>query len=170
MLADKEKKSQMGLIAIKHFSRYSILFVSFLVMISISNCAANVVDTQYSDLPPPPVKPERFTSKQQLKDYLVKLHEYYAIIGRPRFGRSSSNAFYQKQNTLNSFLYPKTQMDARLDSEAIANEMPQEQQQIDNSAAELVPISMIVELLDPNNDGFVSKQELYNFLKTLQKL
>lgn len=43
----------------------------------------------YSDLPPPPPKPEKFTSKQQLKDYLIKLHEYYAIIGRPRFGRRS---------------------------------------------------------------------------------
>jgi hypothetical protein len=65
-----------------------LIAISCFVMISLySNNAVNC-DSQYSDLPPPPTKPDRFTSKQQLKEYLVKLHEYYAIIGRPRFGRS----------------------------------------------------------------------------------
>jgi hypothetical protein len=55
----------------------------------------------------PPARPERFHSREELKRYLqlvclnfyivlcnkiniffLKVHEYYAIIGRPRFGRS----------------------------------------------------------------------------------
>ncbi|CAF1166763.1 unnamed protein product [Rotaria sp. Silwood1] len=42
----------------------------------------------FSDVPPPPVRPERFNSREELKRYLQLVHEYYAIIGRPRFGRS----------------------------------------------------------------------------------
>jgi hypothetical protein len=34
----------------------------------------------------PPVKPERFENYKQLKEYLVKCYEYYAIHGRPKFG------------------------------------------------------------------------------------
>ena len=65
--------------------------ISFTLMILIIN-NVNAASAQYSDLPPPPEKPDKFTSKQQLKEYLVKLHEYYAIIGRPRFGRSEPKA------------------------------------------------------------------------------
>lgn len=31
-----------------------------------------------------PAKPEKFDNGEQLKDYLNKMHEYLAIIGRPR--------------------------------------------------------------------------------------
>jgi hypothetical protein len=57
----------------------------------------------------PPTRPARFHSREELKRYLqlvclylilninkikilFKVHEYYAIIGRPRFGRSSVKA------------------------------------------------------------------------------
>ncbi|CAF3611350.1 unnamed protein product [Rotaria sordida] len=42
----------------------------------------------FSDIPPPPIRPDRFHSREELKRYLQLVHEYYAIIGRPRFGRS----------------------------------------------------------------------------------
>jgi len=42
----------------------------------------------FSDVPPPPSRPDRFHSREELKRYLQLVHEYYAIIGRPRFGRS----------------------------------------------------------------------------------
>lgn len=63
----------------------------------------------------PPTRPERFQSREELKRYLqlvrigymyviiflidcFQVHEYYAIIGRPRFGRS----YLQKRNPSNS--------------------------------------------------------------------
>ena len=46
-------------------------------------------DSLNSDVATPPPRPERFSSKKELKDYVAKLHEYYAVMGRPRFGRSS---------------------------------------------------------------------------------
>jgi hypothetical protein len=70
-----------------------------IVVISTLNA---VVKCDVSDLPPPPVKPEKFTSRHQLKEYLIKLHEYYAIIGRPRFGRSQ-----QAQKSFISKTYDK---------------------------------------------------------------
>ena len=76
-----------------------MIFLSFaILLLSIDILSTKGVNAQYSDLPPPPQKPERFTSKQQLKDYLVKLHEYYAIIGRPRFGRRSSPSIPNDNN------------------------------------------------------------------------
>ena len=45
------------------------MFFACLALAAIgSHCGTEAND---SDLPPPPVKPDRFTSKQQLKDYLV---------------------------------------------------------------------------------------------------
>ncbi|XP_071100853.1 uncharacterized protein [Haliotis cracherodii] len=36
----------------------------------------------------PPDRPSEFRSPDQLRQYLKALNEYYAIVGRPRFGRS----------------------------------------------------------------------------------
>ncbi|CAF2772656.1 unnamed protein product [Rotaria sp. Silwood2] len=61
--------------------------LSWIILILIS---VQVVQTlsAFSDVPPPPLRPERFHSREELKRYLQLVHEYYAIIGRPRFGRS----------------------------------------------------------------------------------
>lgn len=120
---------------LKEFANISILFVSFLVIISLCK-SVHAVENQYSDLPPPPAKPERFTSKQQLKDYLVKLHEYYAIIGRPRFGRSS-----------------------HVSDSAESTE----------GKEHLVPVTLVIDVMDINGDGFLSKDELRNFVKVIEK-
>ncbi|CAF0973328.1 unnamed protein product [Brachionus calyciflorus] len=109
-----------------------------MINVVISLCKNVNAENQYSDLPPPPTKPERFTSKQQLKDYLVKLHEYYAIIGRPRFGRSS-----------NKFT----------DSSIESNEMKDH----------LIPITLAIDVMDFNGDGFLNKDELRNFIKVIEK-
>ncbi len=47
--------------------------------------------SKFLDMVPPPVKADQFTSKQQLKDYLVKLHQYYSYMARPRFGKRGNN-------------------------------------------------------------------------------
>lgn len=44
----------------------------------------NYVD--YS-LPSPPRRPDRFRCRQELRDYLKVLFNYYSILSRPRFGR-----------------------------------------------------------------------------------
>ena len=52
-------------------SNIKVVFLTCLALAVIgSHCGAEATD---SDLPPPPEKPGRFTSKQQLKDYLVSL-------------------------------------------------------------------------------------------------
>ncbi|XP_029647179.2 uncharacterized protein LOC115221105 [Octopus sinensis] len=38
----------------------------------------------------PPNRPSEFRSPEELRKYLKALNEYYAIVGRPRFGRSVS--------------------------------------------------------------------------------
>ncbi|XP_074653141.1 pro-neuropeptide Y-like isoform X4 [Tubulanus polymorphus] len=40
------------------------------------------------NLPGPPERPQVFTSPEALRDYLRQLNEYFAVVGRPRFGRS----------------------------------------------------------------------------------
>ena len=46
-----------------------IVFVACLALTVLNS--SGLVEAMDSDLPPPPTRPERFTSKQQLKDYLV---------------------------------------------------------------------------------------------------
>ncbi|XP_045208683.1 pro-neuropeptide Y-like isoform X2 [Mercenaria mercenaria] len=38
----------------------------------------------------PPSRPSEFRSPGQLRSYLKALNDYYAIVGRPRFGRSAN--------------------------------------------------------------------------------
>lgn len=121
-------------------SKCSVAFLSFLIVVSMCE-NVKAMENQYSDLPPPPAKPERFTSKQQLKDYLVKLHEYYAIIGRPRFGRS--------QNLFNENIHS-----SELGSDAKEN---------------LIPVTLAINVMDFNGDGFITKKELHNFIKLVEE-
>jgi hypothetical protein len=61
--------------------------VSWMVFIFLAIQMVQVI-SGFTDVPPPPTRPERFQSREELKRYLQLVHEYYAIIGRPRFGRS----------------------------------------------------------------------------------
>lgn len=126
---------------------------------SVRASAESFNSAQYSDLPPPPPKPEKFTSKQQLKEYLIKLHEYYAIIGRPRFGRSYPSAAPNGNNNILSSL-----MESR--GEADSGEIESSTEILSNA----VPDSLILELMDENHDGFTSKDEMYNFIKLFHQL
>ncbi|CAF1502677.1 unnamed protein product, partial [Didymodactylos carnosus] len=83
----------------------------------------------FSDVPPPPPRPQRFYSRQQLKEYLQKVHEYYSIVGRPRFGRSDSS--------IRNKMKPK---------EAIAKSYT-------------TLIDGIVDYLDMNKDGCITRNE-----------
>ena len=48
------------------------LTVMISVLIALNGNGVEGSDLQYSGLPPPPSKPERFTSKAQLREYLVR--------------------------------------------------------------------------------------------------
>lgn len=131
----------------------------FLALVNQNGAQA---DQNSSDLPPPPTKPEKFTSKQQLKDYLVKLHEYYAIIGRPRFGRSFNMEDAQLEQ-------PKQQQQQQAEGE-------ENGQESNENMAYLIPnafkssensISLIFELLDSDKDGLITKSEFLKFFRSL---
>jgi hypothetical protein len=64
-----------------------------------SSGSSNSVASKFSEMYPPPVKPENFKSKHELKNYLVDLHNYYSIISRPRFGKRAS--YYHDEATNN---------------------------------------------------------------------
>jgi len=50
-------------------------------------------------VPGPPRRPPVFSSPEELKDYLQALNEYFAIVGRPRFGRSvNKRSAYRRSN------------------------------------------------------------------------
>jgi hypothetical protein len=59
---------------------------------AVASAASNAgsLSSKFLDMVPPPLKPDQFKSKQELKDYLVKLHQYYSYIARPRFGKRSN--------------------------------------------------------------------------------
>lgn len=46
----------------------------------------------------PPDKPRYFATPQELKDNLATLNEYFSIVSRPRFGRSSGPSWAQLQD------------------------------------------------------------------------
>ncbi|CAF1051724.1 unnamed protein product [Adineta ricciae] len=71
--------------------------ISWIIFTVIAIHIAQVVSA-YTDVPPPPNRPERFHSREELKRYLQLVHEYYAIIGRPRFGRSLSSKHIDAQD------------------------------------------------------------------------
>jgi hypothetical protein len=54
----------------------------------ITDKLENTYDTLSKSITINHLRPRRFRNKQQFKNFLMKLHEYYAIVGRPRFGRS----------------------------------------------------------------------------------
>ncbi|KAL3835976.1 hypothetical protein ACJMK2_021439 [Sinanodonta woodiana] len=56
------------------------LFVCGFLMLSVS-CQESMLS--------PPGRPSEFRTPDQLRKYLKALNDYYAIVGRPRFGRSA---------------------------------------------------------------------------------
>jgi hypothetical protein len=163
-----------------------MIFLSIaIILLSIDILSIKGANAQYSDLPPPPQKPDRFTSKQQLKDYLVKLHEYYAIIGRPRFGRRSSPSIPNdngknfkeeqmietmvEQNLNRNHLHPtrdESNKPIGSSSENLllkilrSNYFDDEETKVKNSLS----TSKLLDLIDENNDGETTDDEFKNFM------
>ncbi|CAF1039086.1 unnamed protein product [Rotaria sordida] len=83
--------------------------MSWIIFIFLAIHTAQVL-SGFTDVPPPPPRPERFHSREELKRYLQLVHEYYAIIGRPRFGRSIQklkiNPKWRQINIIRGILWP----------------------------------------------------------------
>ncbi|CAF1272118.1 unnamed protein product [Rotaria sordida] len=83
--------------------------ISWIIFIFLAIHTAQVL-SGFTDVPPPPPRPERFHSREELKRYLQLVHEYYAIIGRPRFGRSIQklkiNPKWRQINIIRGILWP----------------------------------------------------------------
>jgi hypothetical protein len=61
-----------------------------LVLLCIGYFEISIVQTASMSMPERPERPLVFKTKQDLLNYLKKINEYYAIAGRPRFGRKRS--------------------------------------------------------------------------------
>ncbi|XP_061185597.1 pro-neuropeptide Y-like [Saccostrea echinata] len=53
----------------------------------------------------PPSRPSAFRSPAQLRRYLKALNDYYAIVGRPRFGKRNNDYSLTDQDEVDGFLY-----------------------------------------------------------------
>ncbi|CAF0861106.1 unnamed protein product [Rotaria sordida] len=71
----------------------------FLLMIAL----IHVVRASFTAVPPPPKPPDHFHSKEELKRYLQKVHEYHTIVGRWRLRRTYDE--HQISNTINDDLF-----------------------------------------------------------------
>ena len=169
----------------------NMVFLSCAMMIlSMDMLAVNGVNAQYSDLPPPPQKPDRFTSKQQLKDYLVKLHEYYAIIGRPRFGKRSvlsisndnwNNNQHEEEQMIHKIKLNKllgkqnsvySTLEGNVEPKSNGESFLQKILRSSNFAEDIeysIPTYKFIELIDENNDGEITEEEFKNFMSYFNK-
>ena len=109
----------------------SIYIVAFIMLASYV-CLYVSAD---SNMPLPPIMPIKFTTKEEVLEFWTKINEYYAIIGRPKFGRSF----------------------ASVAKKSLVNEQ-------DEHLREMMPVNIIIDTLDINHDDFISKQELKEFL------
>ncbi len=58
--------------------------VAFVVIIYTTGIADGALDSQYSNLPPPPAKPDKFETREQLRQYLVHLY-FLSVFDQNRF-------------------------------------------------------------------------------------
>ncbi|CAF1306307.1 unnamed protein product [Adineta ricciae] len=71
-----------------------------LLMIVFFNFAQAIL----SNVPPPPTRPDYFKTKEELRRYLQKLHEYHLILGRWRSRRGENEypqPFDERSDTKN---------------------------------------------------------------------
>ncbi|CAF1005832.1 unnamed protein product [Adineta ricciae] len=90
--------------------------ISWLIFLSLAIQIAYAVSS-FTDVPPPPKRPERFHSREELKRYLQEVHEYYAIIGRPRFGRALMKRYIDPLNTHLSYMFDNSDGNSKSDEQ-----------------------------------------------------
>ncbi|XP_059167437.1 pro-neuropeptide Y-like isoform X2 [Physella acuta] len=64
-----------------------------LLIVSVLIVALAVLDVTCTEsMLTPPERPEEFKNPAELRRYLKALNEYYAIVGRPRFGKRNGGS------------------------------------------------------------------------------
>ncbi|KAI3383679.1 hypothetical protein SNEBB_009263 [Seison nebaliae] len=114
----------------------------------------SVCYAQFSDLPAPPNKPDRFQSKSELRDYLRKLHDYYSVVGRPRFGKRNplvTNGEKVPVVPAEMLITPQTLIKQLSHDMAYKSALSK---YVDNEI-----VSSLFSYFDLNNDGLIQKNE-----------
>jgi hypothetical protein len=73
----------------------AIFFVMIFGLLALSQLDA----TEY---PAPPRIPAKFNTPEEVQQYLGKLHNYYVMVGRPRFGKRSFDSDAKQKDGLKS--------------------------------------------------------------------
>lgn len=74
------------------------IIVSFILSIVLAVIISQSSATEY---PSPPTVPSKFESADDVQRYLNQLHNYYLVVGRPRFGKRNFD-FSSFQNAENN--------------------------------------------------------------------
>jgi len=53
-------------------------------------CLLVLSSADATEYPAPPQVPKKFNSPEEVQQYLGKLHNYYVMVGRPRFGKRAN--------------------------------------------------------------------------------
>jgi len=126
-----------------------ILFPIFLLLIVIQTTES------FTDVPPPPPRPDKFKTREQLKKYLQEVHQYYAIIGRPRFGR-------QVPSSVN---YPMTMEDGLFSSDHHHKQRQPSSLTLPDASSSSSSLDVIFDFLDVNGDNCIIRKELKDRLQ-----
>ena len=72
--------------------------INFCILVLFFSLAVIHSTTNATEYPTPPPVPAKFENAKDLQMYLGKLHNYYMIVGRPRFGKRSFIAEEQEES------------------------------------------------------------------------
>ncbi|XP_048779585.1 pro-neuropeptide Y-like [Ostrea edulis] len=77
---------------------YSLLLVLVVALLCVWTAFGN-------DSLSPPSRPSAFRSPAQLRKYLKALNDYYAIVGRPRFGKRNNEYSFSDMDEGDGYLF-----------------------------------------------------------------
>lgn len=60
-----------------------------IILVLVLVCSLTILNSNATEYPTPPPVPAKFENAKEIQTYLGKLHNYYMIVGRPRFGKRS---------------------------------------------------------------------------------
>jgi len=89
--------------AMTAFYVLAAILVTCLVTCTVTAAAYDVMDSDYS-APSKPLsrRPDSFRNLEELNEYLAEMKQYYALLGRPRFGRSIDHVAKLRQQLTSS--------------------------------------------------------------------
>ncbi|CAF1062464.1 unnamed protein product [Rotaria magnacalcarata] len=83
----------------------------------------HLLEASFTEVPPPPKRPERFNSREELKKYLQKVHEYHMIVGRWRLRRDHEEPDYASSSNSDLFKFFDINNDHLISSKEFSQRM-----------------------------------------------